>query len=188
MQGEVCAIPCAAGTYGPNCSSVCSCSNGGTCSPVDGSCTCQEGKFPFRSIPKAQVCQQLRDTGRGTAQGQRVCAGRIPAQESHSWNQENRGVGQSLGFGVAESTEGENHMGCRDRMGRPSSLSLDKRLARWELKELLWRRWRSTETRPLSKACPRGECWSHLSYQRVGCRSGRNCSSGLAWATEKSAL
>ena len=43
FQGEVCAVPCAAGTYGPNCSSVCSCNNGGTCSPVDGSCTCKEG-------------------------------------------------------------------------------------------------------------------------------------------------
>ncbi|TKC40626.1 hypothetical protein EI555_014045, partial [Monodon monoceros] len=41
--GEVCAVPCAAGTYGPNCSSVCSCNSGGTCSPVDGSCTCKEG-------------------------------------------------------------------------------------------------------------------------------------------------
>ena len=51
VQGEVCAVPCAAGTYGPNCSSVCSCSNGGTCSPVDGSCTCREGKFPPALVP-----------------------------------------------------------------------------------------------------------------------------------------
>ncbi|KAJ8790362.1 hypothetical protein J1605_021439 [Eschrichtius robustus] len=43
LEGEVCAVPCAAGTYGPNCSSVCSCNSGGTCSPVDGSCTCKEG-------------------------------------------------------------------------------------------------------------------------------------------------
>lgn len=108
MQGEVCAVPCAAGTYGPNCSSVCSCSNGGTCSPVDGSCTCQEGKFPFSPGSGVPTTEGLR---RATTQGQRVCAGQIPAQGSHSWNQENRSVGESPEFGVAEviEREGEPH-------------------------------------------------------------------------------
>lgn len=76
VQGEVCAVPCAAGTYGPNCSSVCSCSNGGTCSPVDGSCTCREGKFPPALFPGSHVptAEHLRWgwLNPPTTQGQRV--------------------------------------------------------------------------------------------------------------------
>lgn len=125
---------------------------------------------------------------RGTTQGQRVCAGQIPAQESHSWNQENRSVGQSPGFGVAESTERESQPhGLLGQNGETEFPEPGQETCLVGTERALWGHWRSTETRPLSKACPRRECWSHLSYQRVGCRSGRNCSSGLAWATEKSA-
>lgn len=51
LPGALQVRPSAAGTYGPNCSSVCSCNNGGTCSPVDGSCTCKEGNVPSFPIP-----------------------------------------------------------------------------------------------------------------------------------------
>ncbi|KAL2300698.1 hypothetical protein Nmel_013583 [Mimus melanotis] len=44
LQGDDCTIPCMAGTYGTNCSSLCNCKNDGTCSPVDGLCYCKEGK------------------------------------------------------------------------------------------------------------------------------------------------
>lgn len=44
LQGDDCTIPCMAGTYGTNCSSVCNCKNDGACSPVDGLCYCKEGK------------------------------------------------------------------------------------------------------------------------------------------------
>lgn len=68
LQGDDCTIPCEAGTYGTNCSSVCNCKNDGTCSPVDGLCYCKEGKqnshltspchqclSPFK---EAQLCSQ----------------------------------------------------------------------------------------------------------------------------------
>lgn len=103
VQGEVCAVPCAAGTYGPNCSSVCSCSNGGTCSPVDGSCTCQEGKSPSSSSSSGLRWDCSSPV---TTRVQRVWAGQITAPESQSRNQETRSVGESpSGFGIAESME-----------------------------------------------------------------------------------
>ncbi|OWK09715.1 hypothetical protein Celaphus_00006598, partial [Cervus elaphus hippelaphus] len=43
-------------TYGSNCSSVCSCNNGGTCSPVDGSCTCKEATLWFRADSEGGMC------------------------------------------------------------------------------------------------------------------------------------
>lgn len=43
FQGADCSRRCPAGMYGVNCSSACTCKNGATCSPVDGSCTCKAG-------------------------------------------------------------------------------------------------------------------------------------------------
>lgn len=50
IQGASCGTPCLPGTYGVNCSSMCSCKNEATCSPVDGSCACKAGKCLLRSI------------------------------------------------------------------------------------------------------------------------------------------
>lgn len=50
IQGASCGTPCLPGTYGVNCSSVCSCKNGATCSPVDGSCACKAGECLLRWI------------------------------------------------------------------------------------------------------------------------------------------
>ena len=62
-QGEVCAVPCAAGTYGANCSSVCSCDNGAVCSPVDGSCTCKEGNVPASPPHPSDVHAEAAQVG-----------------------------------------------------------------------------------------------------------------------------
>lgn len=50
IQDASCGTPCLPGTYGVNCSSVCSCKNGATCSSVDGSCACKAGKCLLRCI------------------------------------------------------------------------------------------------------------------------------------------
>lgn len=42
-QGSDCLRTCPVGTNGINCTSLCSCKNRATCSPVDGSCSCQAG-------------------------------------------------------------------------------------------------------------------------------------------------
>ena len=43
LQGNICAVPCLVGMFGQNCTSVCTCQNGGVCNHVDGSCTCPPG-------------------------------------------------------------------------------------------------------------------------------------------------
>lgn len=43
LQGSDCSTACPTGTYGINCTSLCSCKNGAICSPSDGSCSCQAG-------------------------------------------------------------------------------------------------------------------------------------------------
>lgn len=56
LQGEDCTIPCMAGTYGTNCSSVCNCKNDGACSPVDGLCYCKEGKQNSHLVSPCHQC------------------------------------------------------------------------------------------------------------------------------------
>lgn len=43
--GSTCDIPCLNGKYGSNCSSICSCFNGGKCRPTDGLCFCSPGFY-----------------------------------------------------------------------------------------------------------------------------------------------
>lgn len=43
-QGEDCSTVCPPGLFGRSCMSTCSCHNHASCSPVDGSCLCKEGK------------------------------------------------------------------------------------------------------------------------------------------------
>lgn len=56
LQGDDCTIPCMAGTYGTNCSSVCNCKNDGACSPVDGLCYCKEGKQNSHLVSPCHQC------------------------------------------------------------------------------------------------------------------------------------
>lgn len=109
FQGEVCTVPCAAGTYGSNCSSVCSCNNGGTCSPVDGSCTCKEGNVP------ASPPHPLRRAHRSCPGGlpaahpppcrvrEPVC--QVPAKETHARDFNSRNVIKGIRYQGVRSAE-----------------------------------------------------------------------------------
>lgn len=101
LQGEVCAVPCAAGTYGPNCSSICSCNNGGTCSPIDGSCTCKEGSVTSFPVLPPQICTLPRGI---TSEGSgplllhpptcwvREPIHQVPAKETHARDSNSRNL------------------------------------------------------------------------------------------------
>ncbi|MEQ2236282.1 hypothetical protein ILYODFUR_010968, partial [Ilyodon furcidens] len=43
FAGVRCDSMCAEGLWGPNCSYSCTCENGGSCSPEDGTCMCAPG-------------------------------------------------------------------------------------------------------------------------------------------------
>lgn len=110
IQGEVCAVPCAAGTYGSNCSSVCSCNNGGTCSPVDGFCTCKEGNVPaFPSHPLR--CAHRSCPGGLPAVHPPTCRVRepvcqVPAKETHARDFNSRNVIKAICYqGVRRAAE-----------------------------------------------------------------------------------
>ncbi|KAI8500734.1 hypothetical protein Bbelb_215520 [Branchiostoma belcheri] len=47
---DSCNETCPEGRYGSGCAESCSCENGGTCSPIDGTCSCLPGKTLFRPV------------------------------------------------------------------------------------------------------------------------------------------
>ncbi|KAK1329203.1 hypothetical protein QTO34_011383 [Cnephaeus nilssonii] len=57
VGGTRCHLPCPEGFWGANCSNTCTCKNGGTCIPENGSCVCVPG---FRGPSCQRPCQPGR--------------------------------------------------------------------------------------------------------------------------------
>lgn len=65
---------CPPGRWGPNCSVSCSCENGGSCSPEDGSCECAPG-FRGPLCQRSKMAHPLHPFPVGTSPGLRGAGG-----------------------------------------------------------------------------------------------------------------
>lgn len=76
--GIHCDNVCPQGFWGPNCSVSCSCQNGGSCSPEDGTCVCApgyRGTSCKRSEPPSLFLSNLSLSGALGCNGMRQCRG-----------------------------------------------------------------------------------------------------------------